>query len=69
MKSGWFGPKAFGIGARPTGWQGWLVTLFFVIAMVGTTLVSDDLRLWVQGGLLLLLFGVIGVTYRASDLP
>ena len=69
MKSGWFGPKTFGIGAQPTGWQGWLVTLVFVLAMIATTLVTNDLRLWVQGGLLALLLGVIGVTYRASDLP
>ncbi len=69
MKSGWFGPKAFGAGARPTGWQGWLVTLLFVVAMIGTALVSNDLRLWVQGGLIALLLAVIRMTYRASDLP
>ncbi|WP_421739228.1 hypothetical protein [Caulobacter sp.] len=69
MKSGWFGPKAFGAGAQPTGWQGWLVTLVFALAMIATTLVTNDLRLWVQGGLLVLLLAVIRVTYRASDLP
>lgn len=69
MKSGWFGPKPFGGGARPTGWQGWLVTFLFVVAMIGTALVANDLRLWVQGGLLVLLLAVIRVTYRASDLP
>jgi hypothetical protein len=69
MKSGWFGPKTFGIGARPTGWQGWLTTLVFVLAMISTTFAPDDLRLWAQGAVLLLVLVVIGLTYRAAPPP
>lgn len=69
MKSGWFGPKPFGGGPRPTGWQGWLVTVLFFIAMIGTARIVDDLRLWVQCALILLLLGVVWLTYREPDPP
>jgi hypothetical protein len=32
MKDGWFGPTGLGIGLRPTGLQGWLVTVIFLLA-------------------------------------
>ncbi|WP_199223533.1 MULTISPECIES: hypothetical protein [unclassified Caulobacter] len=69
MKSGWFGPKAFGVGAQPTGWQGWLTTLIFVIAMICTTFVPDSFRLWAQVGLVILILGIIALTYRAAPPP
>ncbi|AJP73030.1 hypothetical protein [Sphingomonas hengshuiensis] len=28
----WFRPRRFGFGARPATWQGWVVTLVFVVA-------------------------------------
>lgn len=34
MKDGWFGPTGLGIGLRPTGLQGWLVTIIFLLAAV-----------------------------------
>ena len=30
----WFAPKLFGIGATPVTWQGWLLTLGFVAALL-----------------------------------
>ena len=30
----WFGPRRFGWGWTPVTWQGWVVTLVFVAAMV-----------------------------------
>jgi hypothetical protein len=30
----WFGPKRIGFGLRPQTWQGWLVTLAIVVAVV-----------------------------------
>lgn len=58
----WFVPKAFGIGATPVTWQGWALTLGFVVLLV------VDLRLMpnhiVRIGLaiaMLLLFMVIAI--------
>lgn len=30
----WFGPKRVGFGIRPQTWQGWLVTLTTVAALI-----------------------------------
>ncbi len=30
----WFGPKRIGWGLRPQTWQGWLITLIIVAALV-----------------------------------
>lgn len=32
----WFEPKWFGFGATPVTWQGWAVTLGFVVGLVAT---------------------------------
>jgi len=44
-----------------------LITIVFFIAMIATAQIVDDLRLWVQGALVVLLLGVVWLTYRASD--
>jgi hypothetical protein len=31
----WFQPKRYGLGATPSTWEGWLVTLVFVGAFAG----------------------------------
>jgi hypothetical protein len=31
----WFRQKRYGLGATPSTWEGWLVTLVFVCAVVG----------------------------------
>ena len=34
----WFKPKAFGYGATPTTWEGWLVVLGFVIYLLAISM-------------------------------
>ncbi len=34
MKDGWFGATGLGVGLRPTGLQGWLVTIIFLLSAV-----------------------------------
>jgi Ca2+/Na+ antiporter len=67
MKRGWFGPKTFGWGAQPTGWQGWVVILLFVLVMMGSSLVPEHLRAWVQVAAVAAFLGVVVLTYRRSD--
>ena len=38
MTKFWFKPKRYGYGATPVTWQGWLVTLGTVAAMVAVSL-------------------------------
>jgi hypothetical protein len=33
----WFAPKAYGYGFNPVTWEGWLVTLVFVLLVIATT--------------------------------
>jgi hypothetical protein len=30
----WFGPKRIGYGLRPQTWQGWLITVAFVVVVI-----------------------------------
>jgi hypothetical protein len=39
-QSYWFGPKTIGFGTGPTSWQGWLLTLAFVVFVIGAVWVS-----------------------------
>ena len=49
MPSGWFGSKRVGWGVRPTSWQGWAVTvLYMVLAYVlARTLVTHHMALFI----------------------
>ena len=40
----WFGRKRFGWGLRPISWQGWLLTIAYVVIVVtlGATLASKQ---------------------------
>ena len=38
MAEYWFKPKRYGYGAMPVTWQGWVVTLGTVLAMVAVSL-------------------------------
>ncbi|MCH8329117.1 MAG: hypothetical protein IIB81_01850 [Nanoarchaeota archaeon] len=33
----WFRPKKYGYGATPSSWEGWLVTLFFILLIISRT--------------------------------
>lgn len=35
-KSVWFRERIFGSGYGPSSWQGWLVTVLFLVLLVGT---------------------------------
>lgn len=41
---GWFGRKRVGWGLRPTSWQGWLLTVVFIAALMtlGATLAASQ---------------------------
>jgi len=34
---GWFGPKRYGYGFGPRGWQGWLATIAFLAILLADT--------------------------------
>ncbi|MDZ4689852.1 hypothetical protein [Terricaulis sp.] len=40
----WFKPKRYGLGASPSSWQGWALTIAYVIAIAaaGMTLMPND---------------------------
>ena len=46
MRRYWFRPRTFGIGATPITWEGWVLTLGFVVLLLLT--VSYDAP-WAQG--------------------
>lgn len=31
----WFKPKRFGLGAQPTSWEGWVLTLGYIAFIIG----------------------------------
>jgi len=67
MKRGWFGPKTFGWGVQPTGWQGCVVILLFILALLGASLVPEAVRAWVQIAAVAAFMGVVVLTYRRSN--
>ncbi len=40
----WFKPKRYGFGASPSSWQGWALTVVYIIAVAaaGMTLMPND---------------------------
>tara|TARA_Y100000310_G_scaffold217822_1_gene218934 strand:+ start:24408 stop:24641 length:234 start_codon:yes stop_codon:yes gene_type:complete len=34
----WFKQKRFGYGATPSSWEGWLITIFFILLVIGRTI-------------------------------
>ena len=35
MQHYWFKPKRYGLGAAPSSWQGWALTIGYVLGMIG----------------------------------
>ena len=69
MKRGWFGPKAFGWGASPASWEGWLATAVFILAMGATAVFQpgDGLPAWIARGVVLAAYlAVVVLTYRSG---
>jgi len=54
----WFRPKAFGYGATPSSWQGWLATFLFVVAV---TVAAACLHGAAKFGVVAALTGAFGV--------
>jgi protein-S-isoprenylcysteine O-methyltransferase Ste14 len=40
--TGWFGPKLTGYGVGPRSWQGWLVSLVVLLAIVGSRFIMPE---------------------------
>jgi hypothetical protein len=40
MKHSWFKPKAFGYGAVPISWQGWVLTIGFALLTSGAVVIA-----------------------------
>jgi hypothetical protein len=57
----WFVPKRYGYGATPISWQGWALTVGFVLVTVGLALAlgRDPLQLFAALIPLLIAFTVI----------
>ncbi|HEX6539237.1 MAG TPA: hypothetical protein VF155_08665 [Candidatus Dormibacteraeota bacterium] len=67
----WFVRRRFGYGWRPVAWQGWVVTAFFIAAVITAVVVSRLARSflgYVIGIALLAVFYVIAtLTARTPD--
>lgn len=65
----WFVPKAYGWGAVPATWQGWLATSLFVL-VAGLIAKLAELRSPVWLALLVpLILGFIGLCWAKTDGP
>ncbi|MCM8730931.1 hypothetical protein ACFO8O_08160 [Hephaestia sp. GCM10023244] len=62
----WFAPKLFGIGATPVTWQGWALTLGFVVLLIAAIrlLPSDTTRIIVA---VVLTLTFIVISWRKTD--
>ena len=70
----WFGPKTVGYGIGPRSWQGWLATVIFFAATLGSCFVRPEtlgLPHWARAAFIAILvlgyFGLIGATYESDD--
>ena len=55
MKKYWFRQKSFGYGSTPNTWQGWLVSLVFLLLVVAIAFAGPHLRDNHRSALLMLL--------------
>lgn len=76
MKRRWFGPKlgsgrglsALIGGVTPASWQGWVVVLLFLGALIGAGLVSfDPMTAWIARGAALVIFLVVAILTYGRD--
>lgn len=76
MKDYWFRNKKYGIGLEPASWQGWLVTVLYIVIVglctLRLTLIAPEMpeeasirELWLPIGATTLLF--LGILYRTSE--
>jgi hypothetical protein len=73
MAEYWFKPKRYGYGATPVTWQGWVVTLGTVLAMLAVSLYLrlTAKSLWALAALLMFdaaaVSALVIVSYRKTD--
>jgi hypothetical protein len=73
MAEDWFKPKRYGYGATPVTWQGWVVTLGTVLAMLAVSLYLrlTAKSLWALAALLMFdaaaVSALVIVSYRKTD--
>jgi|TARA_B100001964_G_scaffold242946_1_gene319352 hypothetical protein len=50
MSKYWFKPKRYGYGATPSSWEGWLITIFFILVIMSRAikLQNNQLRFVVE---------------------
>ncbi len=63
----WFRPKTYGYGATPSSWEGWLVTLFFILLIISRTvqLQENTLRFFVEFIIILIVLIII-IKYKTE---
>lgn len=63
----WFAPKRFGYGAGlPISWQGWLITLLYLVLVIGAALFVADTPIIFFGILIPATLALIIVTARTT---
>ena len=63
----WFAPKRFGYGSGlPISWQGWLVTVLFLILVVGAAILFSDRPIIFFGVLIPATHALIIITARTT---
>ena len=63
----WFAPKRFGYGSGlPISWQGWLVTVLFLILVVGAAILFSDRPIIFFGVLIPAMLALIIITARTT---
>jgi hypothetical protein len=62
MAEYWFKPKRYGYGATPVTWQGWVVTLGTVLAMVAVSLYLRLMAKSLWALVALLIFDAVAVS-------
>jgi hypothetical protein len=72
----WFKAKHFGYGWYPISWQGWVVTLLYIIALLSFTLSADqsshsvsDTLISFAGPYIVLTCLLLAVCYKKGEKP
>jgi len=68
----WFRAKRYGWGWYPITWQGWLVTLVYImLIIVSVNLIKNDVHEVVKNLAIILFFTIIllGICYKKGEKP
>lgn len=64
----WFKAKNYGWGWYPSSWQGWLVTLVFIILIVGGFNFTDSVFDFIPHEIILVIL-LIAICYKTGEKP